>query len=150
PLALALVDVDEFLERGFRERRAVDELGKKLLGAVEEPGAEVVLGEREHGLMPLRVVQVRTREQVLVDANRTLDLAAAPEQVPEREVRLERVLVDLCHLHEQLERLVRLPVQDEVETADVVGADARRQLAVTVDVDAIGEADRTERDEDRG
>src|SRR5690606_32810624 len=80
---------------------------------------------------------------------RALDLAAPAEQVPEREVGLERVLVDLRHLHEQLERLVRLPVQDEVQAADVVRADTRRQVAIAVYVDAIGETDRAERDENR-
>ena len=85
-----------------------------------------------------------------MDADRALDLAAAAKQMAQREVRLERVVVDLRHLHEQLERLVRLAVQDEIQAADVVGADARRQVAIAIDVDLVDEADRTEHDEQRG
>jgi hypothetical protein len=46
--------------------------------------------------------------------------------VSQREVRLERVVVDFCHLDEQLERLVGAAIQYEVEPANVVGADAWR------------------------
>ena len=56
PLFLALVDVNEPLERRFGERRAVGELQKKLLCAVEQAGAHVVFCEREHRLMPLRII----------------------------------------------------------------------------------------------
>jgi len=50
--------------------------------------------------MALGLVQVRPREQILMDANRALDFTAAPEQVAEREVGLERLVVDLGHLNE--------------------------------------------------
>src|SRR5262245_4354240 len=62
PLLLALVDRDELLERGLGERRTVAELGEKLLRAVEQAGAQIVLGEREQRLMPLRFVEIRARQ----------------------------------------------------------------------------------------
>src|SRR5262249_24399661 len=135
PLALALIDVDELLERGLGERRAVVEVGEELLGAIVQARAEIVLGEREDGLMALRLVQIGARKQGLMHANRALDLAAPAEQMTEREVSLERLVVDLGHLDEQLERLVRLAAQHEVQAADVVGADSRRRVAVAVAVD---------------
>ncbi len=150
PLSLALVDVDELLERGLGERRAVVELGEELLGAVVQPGAEVVLGEREHRLMALSLVQVRPREEVLVHANRALDFAAPTEKVTEREVSLERLVVDFRHLDEQLERLVGLAAQHEVEAANIVGADPRRRIPVPVAIDLEREADRRGHDDDRG
>ena len=85
-----------------------------------------------------------------MDADRALDLAAPAEQMAQGEMRLERVVVDLRHLHEQLERFVRAAVQHEVQPANVVGADARRQIAVAVAVDLVDEAERPEHDEQRG
>src|SRR5262245_59154056 len=67
PLLLTLVDRDELFERGLGERRAVAELAEELLRAIEQAGAQVVLGEREQRLMSLRFVEIRARQQVLVD-----------------------------------------------------------------------------------
>ena len=154
PLALALVDVDELLERRFGDGRTVDQLAKVLLRAIEQAGAEIVLREREQRLMPLRVAQRRPRQQVLVDANRALHLAAPSEEMAEREVRFQRLVVDFRHLNEELERLVGTPVQDEVQAADVVGADPRRQVAIAVAVDleekAAGGSDDEQRGEKKG
>src|SRR5918993_3936011 len=93
PFLLALVNADELLERGLGKRRAVTKLREQLLGSIEQAGSEVVFGEREQGLMALCFVEVRARQQILVDANRPLHLAAPPEQMPQGEVRLERVVV---------------------------------------------------------
>ena len=100
--------------------------------------------------MALGLVQIRTREQVLMDANRSLDFAAAPEQVTEREVRLERLVVDFGHLDEQLERFIGLAAQHEVQAANIVGTDPRRRVPVAVAVDLECEADRRGHDDDRG
>ena len=100
--------------------------------------------------MPLGFVQVGPCQQVLVHANRALDFATAPKQMAQRKVRLERIVVDLGHLHEQLERFVRAPTQDEIEAANVVGADTRRQIAIAVGVELVDEPHRTEQDEQRG
>src|SRR3954452_5867121 len=76
PLALALVDVDQLLECGLGNRGTVVELGEQLLGTVVEARTEIVFGEREERLMSLRVVQVRPCEQILMNANCSLDFAA--------------------------------------------------------------------------
>jgi hypothetical protein len=80
-----------------------------------------------------------------VNADRAFHLASSPEQVTEGEMRFERVVVDLRHLHEQLERFVRAAVQHEVQAADVVGADVRRQIAVAIAVELVQVDDRAER-----
>ena len=59
--------------------------------------------------------QVRAIEQVLVHADRALDLAVPAEQDAEREVQLDGLRIDLDHLDERLDRLVGLLVQQEVE-----------------------------------
>ena len=150
PLALALVDIDELLESSLGDRRAVVEVGEELLGAVVEARAEVVLGEGKDGLMALGLVQIRPREQILMDANRSLDFAAAPEQVTERKVRLERLVVDFGHLDEQLERFIGLAAQHEIQAANIVGTDPRRRVPVAVAVDLECKADRRGHDDDRG
>src|SRR5262245_9843524 len=66
PFLLALVNRDELFERGLGQCRAVAELAEELLRAVEQAGAQIVLGEREQRLMPLRFVEVRARQQILV------------------------------------------------------------------------------------
>ena len=100
--------------------------------------------------MPLRFVEVGTCQQVLVHADRALDLAAPAKQMAQGEMGLERVVVDFRHLHEQLEGLVRAAIQHEIQTANVVGADVRRQVAVAVGVDLVDEAERPEHDEQGG
>ena len=99
-------------------RRAV-ELGEQLLGAIEQAGAMEVLRELEGRRLALVRRQVGTVEQVLVHADRAVDLALAAEQAAEREVQVDRLRIDLDHLDERLDRLVGLLVQQEVEAAEV-------------------------------
>src|SRR5205814_8469200 len=92
---------------------------ENLLGAVENPGLKVVLpqlGERDHLLVPGKV---GTLEQVLVHADRAVILAAPAKETSQREVQLDRLGIDLDHLDESLDRLVRLLVQKEVEPLEV-------------------------------
>ena len=124
-VALGLVDADQVaqcLRRALVDARQVGEHG---LGAIEQPGAHVVLAQRQQRLDLLRIVEVGTLHQRLVQPDRAVDLAAPAEQVPEREMRLDRVAVDLGELQEHLDRLVLLLVQEVVEAAEVV----RRKLA---------------------
>ena len=149
PVLFLLVDRDQEAERRVLERRAV-ELGEQLLGAVEQSGAMEVLRELEHRRLALVRREVRAVEQVLVHPRRAVDLALAPEQAPEREVQVDRLRIDLDHLDERLDRLVRLLVQQEVEAAKI-GQRQRARLAQQVlDVDARGDpAQREEQGRDR-
>src|SRR5690606_39182688 len=131
------VDVDELLEGLLRKRLAVLQLAEQRLRTIEQPRAEIILGEREERLMALRLAQARTREQVLVNAYRPIDLAAPAEQVPEREVGLGRLVVDLRDLDEKLERLVCLAVQHEVQAAEIVRADPGRRRVVAFPAQAV-------------
>src|SRR5690606_36878298 len=132
PFPLALVDVDQLLEGLLGQRLAVLQLAQQRLRSIEQPCAEIVLGQREKRLMALRLTQARTGEQFLMHPYRTVDLAASAEEMPEREMRLERLVIDLRKLDEELERLVGLAVQDEVQAAEIVGVDAGRRGVVAL------------------
>src|SRR5208282_829428 len=94
--------------------------------------------------------QVGTVEQVLVHADRAIDLALAPEQVAQREVQIDRLRVDLDHLDERFDRLVRLLVEQEVETAEVRQRQGPRFAQKVLDVDARGDpAEREKQDRER-
>jgi hypothetical protein len=58
-----------------------------------------------------------------VEANGPVDFAAAPEQVAERHVRFDRVLVDLGQFQKHLDGLVRLLVEQVIEPLEVLVAE---------------------------
>ena len=134
PLLLALVDIDESLECGRCNGIAVRQIREQAFGAIKKTGAEIVLAERVKSLVALCLTQIRSREKILVDPDRPFHLPTPSEQMTEREVRLERLVVDLGHLEEKFERFVGTPVENEVEPPDIVGVDACRKLAVAVPV----------------
>src|SRR5690606_8195859 len=74
PFALALIDFDQLLEGLLRQCLTRTELREQRLRAIEEPGAEVILREREECLMTLRLAQSRPRDQVLMHPDRAVDL----------------------------------------------------------------------------
>jgi len=125
PVLLVLVDADQVAQRGRHLRIHCDEVGEQGLGAVEQAGAHVVLAEFEQRNGLFLVAQVRPRDQVLMHANRPVDFAAPAKQIAERKMRFDRVAVEFGELEEYLDRLVRLLVEQVVQSAKV----ARRQLA---------------------
>ena len=120
PVALLLVDAQQVAQRRARAARRLRELLKQTLGAIEQPRAEIVLGEREHRVQAMLVAERRPRHDVLVDADRALDLAAPPIEAAEREMRLDGLVVDVDHAQEHFERLVRLFVEQEARPLEIV------------------------------
>jgi hypothetical protein len=82
-----------------------------------------------------------------VDAYRAIVFALAPEQMPEGKVRFQCVFIDLCHLDEELERLVRFSAQDEIESPNVIGADPGRQRCISIE--ELTESPGPDRDQDK-
>src|SRR5712691_8160313 len=138
PVLLLLIDLEQEFQRLGAVRRAL-ELEKHLLRAIEEPGLEVVLPQLDHRVQPLLPAQIRALEQVPVHADRALGLAAAAEQAPQGEVQLDRLRVDLHHLYERLDRLVRLLVEQEVEALEIRARQLPRFPQQLLDVDARSE-----------
>src|SRR5690606_35085870 len=87
PVALLLVDANQIAQRRLALRAFVRQLLEQRLRAIEQAGAEVILGERESRVSAMLVAQRTARDDVFVHANRTLDLAATPIQTPQREMR---------------------------------------------------------------
>ena len=110
-----------------RQRREVefDEFAEDRLGTIEQAGLHVVLAQCEQRLHALAIGKVVPLHERLVQADRAVDLAAAAEQMAERDLRLEGFLVELRDVQEQLDRLVRLLVEQVVQAAEI----GRRQVA---------------------
>ena len=150
PLLLALVDADELLERGFGERRAVAQLANSFSARSNSPAPGSPRPRKTAAWC--RCASLRLGRASRFSCTR-IARSISPRRRnrwPNAKVRLERIVVDLRHLHEQLERFVRAATQHEIQTANVVGADTRRQIAVAVGVELVDEAHRTEHDEQRG
>ena len=134
PVFLLLVDGDQEPQGGVLERRAV-ELRKELFGAVEKTSAMKVLRELEDGGLPLVGGKTRPIEQVLVHPRGPVDLALPPEQAPECEMQVDRLRVDLDDLDERLDGLVRLLVQQKVESPKIRQRQRSRFAQQMLDVD---------------
>ena len=100
-----LVDLGEVGEHGFR--------------AIQQARAHVVLAQGEQRLHLLRIAEVGPLHQPLVQADRAIHLAAPAEQMAERHLRFERVLVEFGDVQEQLDRLVGLFVEQVIEAAEI-------------------------------
>ena len=88
-------------------------------------GAHVVLAELEHRDGFFLLAQIRPRDQMLMHADRAIDLAAATEQIAEREMRLDRVAIELGELQEHFDRLVGLLVEQIVQSAEIARSTVR-------------------------
>ncbi len=120
PVLFLFVDVDELTQRLHAVIPAVGKLAKKILGAIEKPGAQVVMSELEQRLAALPALQVRPRNQVLVNADGAIDLAAATIEISEREMGLDGLAVDLENLDEGLDGLIGLLVEKVVDALEIV------------------------------
>src|SRR5262249_40404898 len=69
PLALVLVDAQQVTQRRGVTLSAIGELREEPLRAIEQPRAEVVLGERKHRVQAVRVAERRAGHDVLVHAD---------------------------------------------------------------------------------
>ena len=72
-------------------------------------------------------------------ADRALDLAAPAEQTAEREMQLDGLRIDLHHLDERFDRLVRLLVQQEIQPFEIRHRQRARFRHELLDVDARSE-----------
>ena len=122
PVLLLLVDVDELAQGLYAMDGVLGQGLKDVLGAIEEPCAQVVLTELEKRLAPLLGTERPALDQVVVDTDRAVDFTPPPVQVAEREVSVDCLAVDLEHPDEELDRLVRLLVQQIVDSPEVMVA----------------------------
>jgi hypothetical protein len=94
---------------------AVEQRVKGFFGAVQQAGLQVIHAQLILRMLLLLLRQVGTRQQVLVHADRALGLAAAAEQIAQREVHIGRFRVQPHDLDEGIDGLVGLLVEQEIQ-----------------------------------
>ena len=77
----------------------------------------------------MTLVEIGARDDVLVHADRPVHLAAPPVQAAEREVRVDRLVVDFGEAEEHFERAVGLVVEQESHAFEVALAASVAPLA---------------------
>ena len=93
-----LIDADEMLQRGRRQRIHRDEVGEQCFGAIEQARAHVILAQFEQRDGFFVLIEIRARDQMLVHTDRAIYLAAAAEKIAEREMRLDGIAIDVREL----------------------------------------------------
>ena len=145
PVLLLLVDLEQELERGLLVAGAL-QLEEHLLGAIQQAGLEVVLRQLVQGSQALLSGEVGTIDQVLVHADGAFHFPAPAEQAAQGKMQLDGLGIHLDHLDERLDGLVRLLIDEEVETAKVRRRQRARLGQKLFDVDARREPSQAEED----
>ena len=91
PFFLLLVDFAQVVQRFQLVAAGVKHAAKQMFGPVEQAGLQVVPGQFQQGVGLGPVVQVRSCDQVLVQADGPLHLAAPAQQVSEHDVGFDGV-----------------------------------------------------------
>src|SRR5438132_5973152 len=144
PVLFLLEDLQQEAKRLDLERAAV-ELAEELFGAIEESRAMKILRQLEYRQLPLVGGQIMAIEQILVHADRAIDLALAPKQVTQGKMQIDGLRIDFDDLDERLDRLVRLLVQKKVETAKIRQRQRPRLTQQMLDIDARGNPTKREK-----
>jgi hypothetical protein len=118
---LTLVHAAQRRQRARAQTRCLGDLLEQPFGAVEQARAQIVLRQRKQRLLAVLGRKLLARQQVLMDADGALHLAAAAVQRAEREVRLDGVGARIQKLQEHVEGAVRLLGDEVVEACQVVG-----------------------------
>src|SRR5207237_9153240 len=143
PVALGIGDAYQVVECGVTIFARGRKLLEHALGAIHEPCALIVQRQGERRLVARARATVIA--QARMDGDRTIDLAAAPEQAPERELDLGGIAVGLGHAGEDLRGVVETVVDEMVEADVVVARQAHGACrAVTAAEKISGETDEDE------
>src|SRR5688572_5076370 len=119
PVALDLVDAHQVRQCHRGLAAALRELLEQFLGPVVEPRAKIIacqLGQR--GVAVPRIEPV-ARDDVLVHADRALDFAAAPVKAPQREMRVDGLVIERGQTVKYLQRPVRLFIEQITQALEV-------------------------------
>ncbi len=144
PVALALVDPHQMIERCLPILARSGQLLEQPLGAIHESRAKVVEREGKRRL----VAQPRTAviPQPRMNRYRTIHLAAPPEEAPQGKLDLGHVAIGFGHASEDLRRMLETIV-DQVIEPDVVVA---RETDGSGSADTPPEKPRSDANQDEG
>src|SRR6188474_1664944 len=124
PVTLDLVDAYEIGERHSRFPSPSGELLKQLLGPVIETGPEIVARKLVERCVAMPLVDIVARNDVLVHLDRAVDFAAASVEAPKREMRVDGLVVHRGQSVKNLERSIRLFIEQVTQTLQVTLAPA--------------------------
>ena len=119
-------------------QRAVQSI-EQLLGAIKQTGAMEVLRKLVGRRRSLVGRQVGTIEQVLMHADRAIDLALAAKERSESKVQIDRLRIDFHDVDERFDRFVGLLVQQKIEAAKIRQRQSTRLAQQVLDIDARGD-----------
>src|SRR5690606_34337308 len=108
PVTLLFIYKGEMPKRILAMRPVARQFLEQAFRPVEQTGLEVILAQRKQRLRPVGATQVWPGNQVLVNANCTIDFTAPPEQAAKREMGFDGIAVDFDHLDEHIQGIVRL------------------------------------------
>ena len=124
PVTLDLVDAHEVGERHSRFPSSRGKLLKQLLGTVIETGPKIVARKLVERRVAMPLVDVVARNDVLMHLDGAVDFAAASVEAPKREVRVDGLVVDRGQSVKNLERSIRLFIEQVTQTLQVTLAPA--------------------------
>ena len=99
---------------------------------IQQACFEEIQGQRIPGPVPVRLAQISTGQQVLVDSHSPFKFAPPAKQITQSEMQLRRVGVLLYGLNKSINGLVLLLVEQMIQTLEIglgLGAVLYTQLA---------------------
>jgi hypothetical protein len=118
PVANHLRDIEAMLQGCALVGRFFESV-EGLFGAVEQTGTQEVGAKLEERVFALRGLKVSPCEQALMDANRPVGLATTAKQIAEGEVKFDGFRIELDHVNEGIDRLVRLLVEQKIQALEI-------------------------------
>ena len=103
PVLLLLIDLAQPFQGPPAVQIHLHQVIEQLLGAVEESRTHIVLPQLEEGVTALLPAQVRSRDQVLMDADSPVHISPVPKETTQSQVDLRRLAVHLGELHEDID-----------------------------------------------
>ncbi len=97
----------------------LQELHESVFGTIEQTCLQVILSKLVERLRALACRQIRAVQQVRVNADCTIELAAPPKEIAQRLMQLDRFRIELDDFDECIDRFVGLIVQQVIEAAKV-------------------------------
>ncbi len=121
PVLLLLIDVEQTGQGQAAMVAKFRQLLEKAFSAVEEASAHVVLSQFPQGQGPQGLGEILAGHEALMNADGPVHLPPAAKEPPQGQLHLGRLAVHLRQLDEDVDGLVRLIVEQIVETAKIGG-----------------------------
>ena len=118
----------DFQQIGARQPmlRGFQQLAEYLLGAVKQPGLQIILPQFAHRTQALVFGQAFALKQVFVHADGAVEFATAAKQATQRKVQVDGLGFEFDDFEKGFDGLVRLLVEQKIQPAEIrIGQRAR-------------------------